>query len=222
MAAATVDLVTLRKRARKSNLSPEEQLYIDNLGQHYSGNVQKYVKFVKDEMELLRNWPHFFEERESCGEKLHTALLAVASHLLLLGALLAAVSITPFIATLQNTADWKARTYGALWSLVLMFNFATLGSSALFMFHLLGCPPQLGWIWMCNIGPFLISTPFMLMSVSAVLSFVAVSFSAWFLYGRVVGILSTVVATLLVGFGGYLALDIGTRHLKTLNTGIPP
>lgn len=102
--------------------------------------------------------------------------------------------------------------------LVLMSNLATLGASAFMIFHLLGCPPPLGWIWMCNIGVYWISIPLVLMSFSAVLTFVTIAFSAWFLYGYKVGILAAAVGGTIVGFGVVLAASIGSRHLKTLNT----
>ncbi|KAG0593168.1 hypothetical protein M758_1G302400 [Ceratodon purpureus] len=201
------------------DLSLEEKDYLSVIEKNYSGNVEKYVKFVEDIMELLRNWPQFFASRELCGEKVHAAILTAVCQSLILGALFAGVSITPLFSTPQNLADWKSRTHGSLWSLLLMLNIATIGSSALFLFHLLGCPPQLGWVWMCNIGPFLFSTPFVLMSVSAPLSFAAISCSAWFIYGRVVGILTTLISGILVLFGTYLTVVLGTRHLKTLHTG---
>lgn len=202
----------------QQDLSPEEKAILSDTTRHYSGGVETSYKFVKDFMELLRNWPEIFTTRELCGERLHAALLNVASHLLVLSALLASVSITPLISALPgNVDDWKQRTHGALWSLVLSLNFATLGAAALFLFHLLGCPPQLGWVWACNMGAFLITIPLALMSVSAVMSFVAVSFTCWFIYGRIVGVLTTVVSVIFVLFGGCLALRIGQRHLKTLN-----
>jgi hypothetical protein len=200
-------------------LSLEERDYLSVTENRYSGNVEKYVKFVGDLMEMLRNWPQFFGSRELCGEKVHAAILSGICQSLIVGSLFAGVSITPLFSTSLNFADWKVRTHGALWSLLLMVNIATIGSSALFLFHILGCPPQLGWVWMCNIGPFLFLTPFVLMSVTAPLSFAAISCSAWFIYGRVVGILMTLVSAMLVLFGTYFTLLLGARHLKTLHTG---
>jgi len=216
------DSATWRERsdAAGEGLSAEERDYISVTEKRYAGVVQKHVKTVQNIMLLVRDWPPFFQTRESCGEKVHEALQTAACQSLILGALFASVSITPLFSALpQNVADWKARAHGALWAMLLMCNIATIGTSALLLFHLLGCPPPLGWVWMCNVGPFLISTPFVLMSVSAPLSFVAISCSVWFIYGRVVGTLTFVVSALLVLYGTYFTLVIGARHVATLTTG---
>jgi hypothetical protein len=122
--------------------------------------------------------------------------------------LLAGLAIQPFVTNAPNISGWQLEVYGGLWALALPLDFLGLTITAIFLGYLLGNPSNLAWVWVCKIGP-LIGIPGILVLFDTLWSLIAITFSAWVIYGHRVGKICAVVAVFVVA--APVALTISFR-----------
>ncbi|CAK9861424.1 unnamed protein product [Sphagnum jensenii] len=189
------DANSYRKRPTLSTIEDEqlEAMERDPVLQMFKG-----LSFLfEDPLNKIKDWPHYFEEKEAAGDGLQKGFLNLWSTFIIAETLLAGLAIQPFVTNAPNISGWQLEVYGGLWALALLLDFLGLAITAIFLGFLLGNPSHLAWIWACKIGP-LISIPAILVLLDTIWSVIAISFSSWVIYGPRVGIISAVVAAFVV------------------------
>ncbi|KAH8945000.1 hypothetical protein BDL97_12G016500 [Sphagnum fallax] len=166
-------------------------------------------RIFEEPLQQIKDWPHYFEEKEAAGDGLQKGFLKLWSNFIIAETLLAGVAIQPFVTNAPNISGWQLEVYGGLWALALLLDFLGLAITALFLGYLLGNPSHLAWVWACKIGP-LIGIPAILVLLDTIWSLIAISFSSWVIYGPRVGIISAVVAAFVVA--ALAAISISFRR----------